>query len=186
MERGPETADKRLESQALDRDFGVPLVREGVAGLDDAVNTTPYQFADPANVLTPNAAQADYGWMSSTGTQRVLFPRPKITRGAKAITSDLAPLLADSFAMGAAVGIFPRELSCLEVPSPSYSLQMRGTRIAPHLAISCLSASLIGGGNTRELGKSASTRFFLDYTKTVINLMAGSWPRPLGRSSRPA
>jgi hypothetical protein len=118
--------NNNLEAQALDRNFGIPLVRQGVAGLDDASNGNPYLFADPGDVLTPDRAQTDYGWFWSTGTHRILFPRPKIAIGAHSLTSDLAPLLADSFAMGNASGIFPPANACINVPSASYALQIQG------------------------------------------------------------
>jgi hypothetical protein len=172
-------ADDTLEPQALDHDFGIPLVREGVAGLDDAINANPYQFAEAANVLQPELAPADYGWLWSTGTQRVLFARPKIAKGAKAISSSLSPLLADSYAMGGAVGIFPSAVSCLDVPAASYTLQILangGLRLV--LPVPRFPASLVGGGKTRELGNSATTRFYVDYTNTQISLALDSVSAP--------
>ena len=168
-------ANVGLEAQALGRDSGVPLVREGIAGLDDASNANPYRFADPADLLQPDQAPADYGWLWSTGTQRILFARPKIAKGAKAITSDRKPLLANSFAIINSAGVFPSALSCLEIPFSNYSLEIAGEGgLRLVLPSSDFAAVRVAGGVERDLGNSATTRFYVDYTNTRIILSLDS------------
>ena len=63
--------------QAIDPDTGVPLVRHGPATAPPAP-TSPYLFADPADLLHHATPGADYGLVHATGTQSLLFPRPKL------------------------------------------------------------------------------------------------------------
>jgi hypothetical protein len=108
--------------QAVDRDQGVPLVRAGPAPTAPPTSS-PYRFADPADLLQPDNPAADYGLLQATGTQRLFFPRPKLeATGAKAVTSTRAPVLADPFALGTATGQFPRIDACIPFPDASYSL----------------------------------------------------------------
>jgi hypothetical protein len=111
-----------LAPEAVDPDQGVPLVRAGPATAAPPA-TSPYLFADPADLLHPTAPSVDYGLVHATGTQRVLFPRPKLeASGAHAITSTLAPVLADPYALATATGPFPRIAACIPFPNASYAL----------------------------------------------------------------
>jgi hypothetical protein len=117
------------EPQALDPDFGVPLIREGEASvvLNPAyINSNPLRFADPADLLRPNSPTSDYGLLFSTDTQRLLFPRPKIEAGSRSITSTQSPLLADMYALMTAVGIFPKASNCIKVLKNNYKLEIQG------------------------------------------------------------
>jgi hypothetical protein len=117
------TAD---EHQALDPDFGVPLVREGEASvvLNPAYNNpNPLRFANPADLLRSNNPASDYGLLFSTDTQRLLFPRPKIETGSRQITSTQRPLLADMYALMTAVGIFPKASNCIPIPTNNFALE---------------------------------------------------------------
>ena len=106
--------------QPIDRDVGVPLVRAGAAS---APTTAPYRFADPVDTLQPDSPSSDYGIVHATGTQRTLFPRPKIEAGTTpAITSTRAPLLADPYLLGTAAGFFPRADFALPFPDANYAL----------------------------------------------------------------
>src|SRR5262249_31939815 len=90
----------------VDRDRGVPLIRAGVAGSPDP--TAPYRRAAPADLLRPGPPAADYGLLHASGTQRVLFPRPKVeTVGPRQgqISSTQPPLLADPYELAAATGL---------------------------------------------------------------------------------
>nr|WP_294521788.1 hypothetical protein [uncultured Rhodopila sp.] len=108
--------------QAVDPDQGVPLVRAGPSTAAPP-GTSPYLFADPADLLHPATPDGDYGLVQSTGTQRLLFPRPKIeATGAHAITSTQNPQLADPFALATATGPFPRIAACIPFPNPNYAL----------------------------------------------------------------
>jgi hypothetical protein len=108
--------------QAVDRDQGVPLVRVGSATAAPPV-TSPYRFAEPTDLLHPDSPDTDYGLLHSTGTQRLLFPRPKLeATGPHAITSVRAPVLADPYALATATGPFPRIDACIPFPNAGYSL----------------------------------------------------------------
>jgi hypothetical protein len=85
--------------------------------------TSPYRFADPADLLHPDSPAVDYALLHATGTQRLLFPRPKLeVTGAHAFTSTRIPMLADPFALATATGPFPRLDVCIPFPSTNYSL----------------------------------------------------------------
>jgi hypothetical protein len=106
----------------VDPDQGVPLVRAGPAPAAPPP-TAPYRFADPADLLHPDSPETDYGLLHATGTQRLLFPRPKLeATGPHAITSVRAPVLADPYALAIATGSFPPTDVCIPFPSASYSL----------------------------------------------------------------
>jgi hypothetical protein len=108
--------------EAVDRDQGVPLVRAGPATAAPPV-ASPYRFADPTDLLHPDSPDADYGLLHATGTQRLLFPRPKLeVTGPHAVTSLRAPVLADPFALATATGLFPRIDACIPFPDANYSL----------------------------------------------------------------
>ncbi|HEY1329477.1 MAG TPA: hypothetical protein VGI14_21260 [Casimicrobiaceae bacterium] len=138
--------------QPVDRDLGVPLVRAGPPGTQ---STAPWRFADPADVLLPDNPAADYGIIHVTGTQRTLFPRPKIEAASTAITSTRAPLFADPFLMGTAVGFFPRADFALSFPDSSYAL-----RILPgtHLRLERAAASFTLPSPERVLHDSQAVR----------------------------
>ena len=107
--------------EAVDRDHGVPLIRAGTAAAPPPAGS-PYRFADPSDLLRPDAPSVDYGVVHATGTQRLLFPRPKLEPGAHALTSTRAPVLADPYALATATGPFPRIDACIPLPSASYAL----------------------------------------------------------------
>lgn len=107
--------------QPLVSDQAVPLVRAGAAGAPPPP-TSPYRFADPADTLRPDTPAADYGIVHATGTQRTLFPRPKIEPGSHEITSTRIPLIADPFILATAVGLFPKPDGCIPFPDAAYAL----------------------------------------------------------------
>ena len=107
---------------AVDPQQGVPVVRAGPATAAPPP-TSPYRFADPADLLHPDSPAADYALLHATGTQRLLFPRPKLeATGAHAFTSTRIPALADPFALATATGPFPRLDACIPFPNPNYAL----------------------------------------------------------------
>ena len=107
--------------QPLDPDRGVPLVRQGPAGSPHA--GSPYRFLEPSDLFNADAPPAEYGILHSTGTQRLLFPLPKIEASTPfVITSTRAPLLADPYALATALGVFPRADICIPFPDANYQL----------------------------------------------------------------
>jgi hypothetical protein len=97
---------------AVDERLGVPLIRAGASPSPPAASS-PYRFANPEDLLRPVPA-VDYGILFSTGTQRVQFRRPKIEAdGRNQVTSALPPIIADVYAIGAALGPFPRIADCV-------------------------------------------------------------------------
>ena len=115
-------ADSAGEPQAIDPDLGLPLIREGPVG---STPTSPFRFAEAADLLLTTPSM-DYALLHSTSSTRVLFPRPKIETGSTEFTSTVTPLLADGFALMEAVGIAPRQDTCLVFPDANYQLQIGG------------------------------------------------------------
>ena len=117
---------------------GVPIVRVGPStGVSAA--TDPYRFADPADLLTSYPSM-DYCLMHTTGSQRTMFPRPKIEDdGQNQITSVVAPLIADPYALSIASGPFPNPSICIPFETdtttglPKYNLQINDN--AGHLKL---------------------------------------------------
>lgn len=92
--------------QPVDRDAGVPLVRVGAAPVGPAPSAA-YLFSDPADLQRLDHPTADYGLLHATGTQRILFRRPRVevAAGEQQITSDLPPLLADPYVLTVSEGV---------------------------------------------------------------------------------
>lgn len=107
---------------------GVPLVREGPSTVA-AAPSTPFRFAYPSDLLTRRSGM-DFCILHTTGSQRVLFPRPKIeANGLNQITSDRVPHLADPFALAYSSGPFPKLQTCIPFEDPAtlpanYNLQI--------------------------------------------------------------
>ncbi len=118
-------SDDASEPQAIDPNLGVPLIRLGAA-LMSGTNTNPYRFAEAIDLWQPDSPSMDYCFVHTTTSSRTLFPRPKIENGATSLTSTVAPLLADVYAMLNATGFFPRQDSCIPFPNNTYSLQVAG------------------------------------------------------------
>jgi hypothetical protein len=122
------------EPEAVDPRLGVPLIRRGDTTLAPAANPHPYRLADPADLLRPAQPLTDYALLFATQTFRVLFPRVKIERGSRSLTSDLAPILADAYSMMSATGLFPRLKHAMSFPSHAYELRILGAgrlRLSP-------------------------------------------------------
>jgi len=118
-------SDSSSEPQDIDSNLGLPLIRQGEASLAGA-NTNPYRFAEAVDLWSPDSPSVDYCFVHTSTAARILFPRPKIESGSAQLTSTVAPLLADSFAMLDATGQFPRQDGCIPFPNSNYSLQISG------------------------------------------------------------
>ena len=168
-------ADANNEAEPIDRHAGVALVREGKANISDDANMAPYLFAEPAGLLAPALAPFDYGLLWSTGTQRILFARPKIERGATALTSHREPLLADAYALVTSTGLFPGTNACLKIPFANWSLDIPApAQLRLMLPQATFAAAPVAGGLHRELNASSSDRQYVDYTKTQITVRLDS------------
>jgi len=93
---------------------GVPLVREGPAKSGPSVK--PLRWADPGDLLVPPVA--DYAFLFTGNSQRILYTRPKVESLDSNITSVLPPLLADPYAMLRAGGVFPKVLEAISFDQP--------------------------------------------------------------------
>jgi len=85
--------DTVSEPAPIDPDLALPLIRQGTVG---QATTAPWRFAEAADLAAPAAATTDYCLLHATSATRILFPRPKIEAGAAAISSTVAPLLAEA------------------------------------------------------------------------------------------
>jgi len=169
---------------AVDPHVGVPLIRQGEATLPEAANASPYRIGDPVDLMRPNSPAADYALLQSSDTQRLLFPRPKIEKGEKQITSTQAPLLADPYALAASVGIFPKLPDCFAFAAPGgYGLELpREGHLRLRLATPTFS---VPAGATREIIGAPPNRLWVDYsdgggrqttgTVTVDSTLSPSW-----------
>ena len=142
----------------VDPQRGTSLVREGNQYVAPAANPNPYRFADPADLLNATPA-SDLGLLHVIGTQRVLFPRPKIERGSRAFTSLLSPLLADVYGLLANPGVFPPAAGAIPFPSAAYSLDVIGEAM---LRYSSPSPTFTVTGQ-RVLVPGPSTKVYGDY-----------------------
>ena len=166
--------DSTRECEPLDPHTGAPLVREGRATVPEATNTTPYRFAEPADLLA-NTSGGNIALLWSTGTQRLLFSRSRIAKGSKSITSDVPPLLSDPFSTVSSGAPFPSALTCLRVPFANYSLEVPGeSQLRLVLPTATFAAQPVSGNLRRELSTGSSTRLLADYTNTRITVLLDS------------
>jgi hypothetical protein len=149
----------------VDKDLGVPLIRAGAAPVPPPL-TSPYRFADPVDLATPDTPASDYGIVHATGTQRVFFPRPKIEATADRITSTRAPVLADPYSLANAVGFFPRTDAAVPFPDANYALVISGG----HYKLQLPSPSFPVTVGQRTIAQTASVRSYADYTGSTAAL----------------
>jgi len=189
--------------QAVDSDLGVPVVRAGPA-TSPPPTTSPYRFADPGDALQPDSPASDYGVLHATGTQRVLFPRPKIeATGAHAITSVRAPVIADPYALGLSVGPFPRLDACIPFPDANYALAIGANgnlalqRSSPSFTTTPLKRVLVDGQTDRAIVYCADehntpsvvtltidTAAATPWSFSITNVSAASESDPFGEIAR--
>jgi hypothetical protein len=150
------------EPQAVDRSRGVPLVRHGAAGLASSANASAYRFADPAD-LNATAPAFDYSILFETEVFRVLYVRPSIEVdanhvGLKKITSPIAPVLADPYALVSTSGLFPKARHCLRFPGPTSVDILPGNHLrVPNVGFK------VAPLRTREQVKTANWRMTMEY-----------------------
>jgi hypothetical protein len=107
--------------EAVDPVSGVPLIKRNSTTVAP-ITTYPYIFQDGADLLS-TSPETVYSLMQSTGTQRLIFPQPKIeSTGSHQITSTMVPIPADPFVLGTATGPFCSIDLCIPFNDANYSL----------------------------------------------------------------
>jgi hypothetical protein len=153
--------------ELVDTDLGVPLIRAGAVPAPPPP-TAAYRFADPEDLHKESSPAADYGIVHATGTQRVFFQRPKIDADAPtAITSNVAPTLADPYSLANSVGMFPRTDAAIPFPSENYSLAI-GAGGAIKLNMPSPSFPVTVG--QRTISEAAGVRAYADYTGAIATI----------------
>jgi hypothetical protein len=159
---GPGTAP-----ELVDGDLGVPLIRAGAVPAPPPA-TSPYRFADPVDLAALTSPTSDYGIVHATGTQRVFFPRPKIEANApNQITSTVAPILADPYALANSVGLFPRTDAAIPFPDANYSL---GISAGGTIKLQLPSPSFPVTVGQRTISEAGSVRGYADYTGSTATV----------------
>jgi hypothetical protein len=121
--------------QAVDSVAGVPLIRQGPLSSaspppPSITPPPPYRFADGVDlyVTGTTSPSMEYSLVHATGSQRVLFRRPKVEAdGLDRITSVVPAFLADMFSLGTGTGPFPTAQTCFTLTEPTgddYYLQI--------------------------------------------------------------
>jgi hypothetical protein len=155
--------DPGTAPEVVDKALGIPLIREGPASAPPP--GTPYRFADPVDLSTPDTPTSDYGIVHATGTQRVFFPRPKIDAGAKEITSTRAPILADPYSLANSVGYFPRLDAAISFPDANYALVITDG----NYSLQPPQSFPVTVGQ-RTISEAAGVRTYADYAGAVANI----------------
>ena len=138
---------------------GVSLVRLGRHTQPEATNTAPYLLAEPADLLAPGRSGFNAALLWSMGTQSILFARPHISKGTRAVRSMVPPLLADPFATAATAAVFPSALACLKIPFPNYSLDIVGESQF-RLSFPAFATQLVSGGARRQVSRGVFHEHF--------------------------
>jgi len=152
--------------EVVDKDLGVPLIRAGPAPAAPTPSS-PYRFADPVDLATPDTPASDYGIVHATGTQRVFFPRPKVEATAPdRITSTRPPVLADPYSLATAVGYFPPTDSAIPFPDANYAIVISGGNYKLQLSAPTFPVTV----GQRTIGQAGGVRSYADYTGSVVQL----------------
>jgi hypothetical protein len=98
----------------------VPLIREGKLDVTNQVifdnPTNLYRIADPADLSQFTPAINEYGFLQTTGTQKLLFRQPGLQNGVKELQT-FTPALADAYRLVNSKSVFPNIADCIGLPS---------------------------------------------------------------------
>jgi len=170
--------DPAAAPRDIDRSLGLPLVRAGTATAPPPA-TSPYRFADPEDLLRPNNPDTDYAILHAMGTQRVLYPRPKIeATDPSRITSTRIPLLADSFVLATSEGIFPLPANCIPFPSNAWALRVQAGN---HYRLEMPSTTFPAGAGRRTLQQAGKIRGDVDYSQANVTYEVDTAATPAWR-----
>lgn len=170
--------DPTAAPKDVDRSLGVPLVRAGAAAAPPPA-TSPYRFADPEDLLRPGNPDTDYAVLHAMGTQRVLFPRPKIeATDPSRITSTRIPLLADSFGLATSEGSFPLPANCIPFPSNAWALRVQAGN---HYRLEMPATTFPAGVGRRTLQQAGKIKGDVDYSQAKITYEVDTAAAPAWR-----
>jgi hypothetical protein len=96
----------------VDPGLGIPLIQQVGQAL---------RWAEPSQLFAANP-DFDYGFLFSSQTQKILFPRLKVEPLDTKITSLVKPLLADPYSQFNTSGLFPLLQQAIAFPSPNFGL----------------------------------------------------------------
>jgi hypothetical protein len=149
---------------AVSKDKGVPLIRAGAAGTPPAPSS-PYRFAAPVDLAQPANPTRDYAVLHSMGTQRALYPRPKIEpTDPNRITSTQPGSVADPYTLGTAIGPYPSGDKTVPFPTSNWAL-----RVDPHGHYQLdLPARWPAGVGRRTIRAAGSVHSDVDYTTAQV------------------
>jgi hypothetical protein len=99
--------------QPLDPNFPVPLIR----AIDDPTGT--WHFHEPFEILQLDTPSTEYGWLQTTGTQKIFFGRPQLVPNQASFQLPIKPHLADVAALFNASGLFPDLGTALDFDQPT-------------------------------------------------------------------
>jgi hypothetical protein len=149
---------------AVAQDSGVPLIRAGAAGAPPSPSS-PYRFADPADLNQPASPGRDYAVLHAMGTQRALFPRPKIeAANPTQITSTQIGSVADPYSLGTALGPYPSPDKTVPFPTANWALAVSADG---HYQLNLPSPFAAGVGR-RTLQQAGSVHGDVDYTAARV------------------
>ena len=158
-----EAEDPVGEPAPVMADRGLPLIRQGAAGLP---TSAPYRFADPEDLFNTGSPARDYGILHSMGTQRAFFRRPRIEPAAPHhIVSSERPVVADPLILATATGLFPRQADAIPFPSADYALEARADGSWRLNAPSSFPA----GVGRRTIRTAGTVKSDLDYTAAEVS-----------------
>ncbi len=159
-----EIDDPASAPAALAQGTGVPLIRAGAAGTPPSPSS-PYRFADPADLNQPASPGRDYAVLHAMGTQRALFPRPKIEATNPAqITSTQIGSVADPYSLGTALGPYPTPDKTVPFPTANWALVVS----ADGNYKLDLPSPFAAGVGRRTLHQAGSVRGDIDYTAAHV------------------
>ena len=149
---------------ALTSGTGVPLIRAGAAGTTP-LPSSPYRFADPADLYQPANPGRDYALLHAMGTQRALYPRLMIDAADPTrITSTQRGTVADPYSLGTATGPYPAPDNTVPFPTAAWALAVS----ADGNYKLDLPSPFAAGVGRRTLQQAGSVRGDVDYTAAEV------------------
>jgi len=146
------------------QDRGLPLIRAGAAGTSPSPSS-PYRFADPADLAQPASPGRDFALLHSMGTQRALFPRFKIEATDPArITSTQIGSVADPYSLGTATGPYPGPDKTVPFPTSAWVIDVNaGGQYKLELP-----SPFPAGVGRRTMRQAGSVKSDLDYSAAQV------------------
>lgn len=172
------------EVTPLDANATVPLIRRGLltSPAIHATNATPndlFRLANPIDLVrVPGADSRHFGFLQTTGTQKVLFRQPSFQDGVKQLLG-ATPDFADAFRLINTKGIFPNVQDAVPLALGAFKTRIldEGYKLLDELNPAAVLQKIMPPGPLKLIDES--------YLKIYVEYQFAANPK-LGTATRPS